>query len=90
MEEEKLPVISNSSGVKSKILMKSPWEILQKSIGSAGVISQFSSLNLLDDLSQMGVEYVEVSHFMSNFCCSGPFSSSIMLAHLFDLTKCSY
>ncbi|KAJ7968847.1 RimM protein [Quillaja saponaria] len=61
LEEEKLPVISSLvEGQKYKILMKSPWEILQSPIGSGGVISLFSSHNILDTLSDIGVEYIEI------------------------------
>lgn len=64
MEEEKLPVVSNSldDDKKHKILMKSPWEILQSPVGSGGVISLLSSHDILENLSQMGVEYLEVRH----------------------------
>ncbi|KAL3522627.1 hypothetical protein ACH5RR_015461 [Cinchona calisaya] len=62
LEEERLPVVSIPLGEpkKHKILMKSPWEILQKPVGSGGVISLLSSNNLLDNLSTVGVEYIEV------------------------------
>ncbi|KAK6124115.1 hypothetical protein DH2020_042141 [Rehmannia glutinosa] len=63
LEEEKLPLVSSAVGEhgKHKILMKSPWEILERPIGSGGVISLFSSQeSLLDQLSDMGVEYIEV------------------------------
>lgn len=62
LEEEKLPVVSSSplENEKHKILMKSPWEILQMPVGSGGVISLLSSHNILENLSEMGVEYIEV------------------------------
>ncbi|XP_028755798.1 uncharacterized protein LOC114715170 [Neltuma alba] len=62
LEEEKLPVVSSllEGQSKHKILMKSPWEILQSSVGSGGVISLFSSHGIVDDLSNMGVEYIEI------------------------------
>ncbi|KAK6124142.1 hypothetical protein DH2020_042115 [Rehmannia glutinosa] len=63
LEEEKLPLVSSAvrEHGKHKILMKSPWEILERPIGSGGVISLFSSQeSLLDQLSDMGVEYIEV------------------------------
>ncbi|XP_023758130.1 uncharacterized protein LOC111906602 isoform X1 [Lactuca sativa] len=60
LEEEKLPVVSSSHG-KHKILMKSPWEILQTPVGSGGVISLLSSHNSLESLATMGVEYIEIS-----------------------------
>lgn len=61
LEEEKLPVVSNSvEEKKHKILMKSPWEILQSPVGSGGVFSLLSSHNVLENLSEMGVEYIEI------------------------------
>ncbi|KAL3833586.1 hypothetical protein ACJIZ3_008322 [Penstemon smallii] len=62
LEEEKLPVVNSSleGHTKNKVLMKSPWEFLQKPIGSGGVISLLSSHNLLDKLNEMGVEYIEI------------------------------
>ncbi|KAI4295369.1 hypothetical protein L6164_035423 [Bauhinia variegata] len=61
LEEEKLPVVSLVEGEnKYKILMKSPWEILQSPVGSGGVISSLSKYGLADNLSNMGVEYVEI------------------------------
>ncbi|KAI3741515.1 hypothetical protein L1987_59189 [Smallanthus sonchifolius] len=63
LEEENLPVVSSSPGEhkKHKILMKSPWEILQTPVGSGGVISLLSSHNILESLVAMGVEYIEIS-----------------------------
>ncbi|KAI3681067.1 hypothetical protein L6452_35849 [Arctium lappa] len=63
LDEEKLPVVSSSPGEhkRHKILMKSPWEILQTPIGSGGVISLLSSHNILESLAAMGVEYIEIS-----------------------------
>lgn len=62
LEEEKLPVVRSLPGGQSKytILMKSPWEILQSPVGSGGVISLFSSHGIADNLSNMGVEYIEI------------------------------
>ncbi|KAI9127207.1 hypothetical protein K1719_001766 [Acacia pycnantha] len=62
LEEAKLPVVSSfpEGQSKHKILMKSPWEILQTPVGSGGVISLFSSHGIADNLSNMGVEYVEI------------------------------
>ncbi|GAU18774.1 hypothetical protein TSUD_80630 [Trifolium subterraneum] len=62
LEEEKLPVVSRSieEENKYKILMKSPWEILQSPIGSGGFISLFTKHSIADNLTNMGVEYVEV------------------------------
>ncbi|KAL6991373.1 Nucleotidyltransferase [Sarracenia purpurea var. burkii] len=62
LEEEKLPVVSNSLEAqnKHKILMKSPWEMLQTPVGSGGVISLLLSDSILGNLSEMGIEYIEV------------------------------
>ncbi|GJS27145.1 16S rRNA processing protein RimM [Tanacetum coccineum] len=63
LEEEMLPVVSSSSGENNKrrILMKSPWEVLQTPVGSGGVISLLSSRNILESLTATGVEYIEIS-----------------------------
>lgn len=68
MEEEKIPVVSSSveEQNKNKILMKSPWEILQTPVGSGGVISLLSSHNIVENLIELGVEYIEVRSFTNN------------------------
>ncbi|URE26110.1 RimM N-terminal domain [Musa troglodytarum] len=61
LEELQLPVVSipiDQNG--SKILLKSPWEILQAPIGSGGFFSLLLSHNILPELNKMGVEYVQV------------------------------
>ncbi|MED6159293.1 hypothetical protein PIB30_040977 [Stylosanthes scabra] len=62
LEEEKLPVISSvpEGENKYRILMKSPWEILQSPTGSGGFISLLSKHSIVDNLINMGVEYIEV------------------------------
>ncbi|WVZ26637.1 hypothetical protein V8G54_005181 [Vigna mungo] len=62
LEEEKLPVVSSlpEGQNKYKILMKSPWEILQSPVGSGGLISLFSKHGIADNLIDMGVEYIEL------------------------------
>ncbi|KAM1484919.1 hypothetical protein TB1_035875 [Malus domestica] len=55
-----LSAISVEEEKKHKILMKSPWEILQLPVGSGGVFSLLSSNNVPENLSEMGVEYIEV------------------------------
>ncbi|KAK7399729.1 hypothetical protein VNO78_10918 [Psophocarpus tetragonolobus] len=64
LEEEKLPVVGSlpEGQNKYKILMKSPWEILQSPVGSGGLISLFSKHSIADNLIDMGVDYIE-------FCC---------------------
>lgn len=72
LEEEKIPVVSSSEeeGKRHKIMMKSPWEILQSPVGSGGVISLLSSVNILENLSKMGVEYIEICSSSQN-CVTG-------------------
>ncbi|KAF5191498.1 Ribosome maturation factor rimm [Thalictrum thalictroides] len=62
LEEENLPIVSSSADEqnKHKVLMKSPWEILQSPVGSGGIFSLLSSHNILENLSEKGVEYVQV------------------------------
>ncbi|BAT73560.1 hypothetical protein LR48_Vigan01g038000 [Vigna angularis] len=62
LEEEKLPVVSSlpEGQNKYKILMKSPWEILQSPVGSGGLISLVSKHGIADNLIDMGVEYIEL------------------------------
>uniref|UniRef100_A0A175YM02 RimM N-terminal domain-containing protein n=1 Tax=Daucus carota subsp. sativus TaxID=79200 RepID=A0A175YM02_DAUCS len=70
LEEEKLPVVSKPAEElnKHKILMQTPWEILQVPVGSGGVISSLSSGNILENLSVMGVEYIEVCAANQRYC----------------------
>lgn len=51
----------------SKILLKSPWEILQAPIGSGGFFSLLLSHNILPELNKMGVEYVQVRQLLWSF-----------------------
>ncbi|KAH1048421.1 hypothetical protein J1N35_039205 [Gossypium stocksii] len=61
LEEERLPVVSSLlEQNRHKILMKSPWEILQSPVGSGGVISLLSSDNIVENLAQNGVQYIQV------------------------------
>ncbi|KAF9666444.1 hypothetical protein SADUNF_Sadunf16G0230000 [Salix dunnii] len=78
LEEEKIPVVSSSEEEwkRQKILMKSPWEILQSPVGSGGVISLLSSVNIPENLSKMGVEYIEICSSSRN-CVTG---SPLLLA----------
>ncbi|KAE8696444.1 mitochondrial import inner membrane translocase subunit TIM50-like [Hibiscus syriacus] len=63
LEEERLPVVSSLlEQNRHKILMKSPWEILQAPVGSGGVISLLSSDSIVENLSQNGVKYIQVCH----------------------------
>lgn len=61
LEEMKLPIISTSTDQKrNKILLNSPWEILQAPTGSGGLFSKLTSHKVVDDLNEMGVEHVQV------------------------------
>ncbi|MCL7022326.1 hypothetical protein MKW94_023197 [Papaver nudicaule] len=62
LEEEKLPVVSSSTEEqnKHKILLKSPWEILQSPVGPGGIFSLLSTQGILGNLTENGVEYVQV------------------------------
>ncbi|MBA0812061.1 hypothetical protein Gohar_026057 [Gossypium harknessii] len=61
LEEERLPVVSSLlEQNRHKILMKSPWEILQSPVGSGGVISLLSSDNIVENLAQNGAKYIQV------------------------------
>ncbi|CAO2842259.1 unnamed protein product [Amaranthus hypochondriacus] len=71
--EEKLPVVSSSAvEQKNKVLMKSPWEIHQSPIGFGGTISALSSNNVLEDLIESGVEYIEVCCINQRSFCGNP------------------
>uniref|UniRef100_A0ACD5TDS8 Uncharacterized protein n=1 Tax=Avena sativa TaxID=4498 RepID=A0ACD5TDS8_AVESA len=61
LEEMNLPVVSLASEIKSKkILLKSPWEILQMPAGTGSIFSSLSSNKILDALNLMGIEYIQV------------------------------
>lgn len=71
--EEKIPVVSSSAvEQKNKVLMKSPWEILQSPIGFGGTISALASNNILEDLIKSGVEYIEVCSINQRSVCGNP------------------
>ncbi|XP_038710763.1 uncharacterized protein LOC120005208 isoform X2 [Tripterygium wilfordii] len=74
LEEEKLPVISSSPEEqnKHKILMKSPWEILQSPVGSGGVISLLATQNILENLTEIGVQYVEICSTSQEYASGSP------------------
>ena len=61
LEELELPIVSISSEAnRKKVLMKSPWEIIKKPVGSGGIFSLLSSNKILDSLNEMGVQYIQV------------------------------
>ncbi|KAK4794500.1 hypothetical protein SAY86_012494 [Trapa natans] len=62
LEEKMLPIISSSTeeGKRHKILMKSPWEMLQSPLGSGGIIMSLSSQCMPEILSELGVVYIRV------------------------------
>ncbi|KAK8957904.1 hypothetical protein KSP39_PZI001529 [Platanthera zijinensis] len=58
-EETQLPVAQKSAG-SDKILLKSPWEILEAPTGSGGIFASLASHKGVEFLQEMGVEYVQV------------------------------
>ncbi|CAH9076508.1 unnamed protein product [Cuscuta epithymum] len=61
LAEEMLPVVSSSQEEnKHNILMKSPWEILQRPVGSGGIVATLSIHNLLENLREMNVDYIQI------------------------------
>ncbi|XP_021764162.1 uncharacterized protein LOC110728807 isoform X1 [Chenopodium quinoa] len=73
LEEEKILVVSSSTvEQKNKVLMKSPWEVHQSSMGFGGTISALASNNILEDLIKSGVEYVEVCSISRSYLCGNP------------------
>ncbi|KAG2617506.1 hypothetical protein PVAP13_3NG181457 [Panicum virgatum] len=61
LEELELPIVSMSSEAnRTKVLMKSPWEIIKKPAGSGGIFSLLSSNKILDSLNEMGVQYIQI------------------------------
>ncbi|KAG2625737.1 uncharacterized protein LOC120697826 isoform X2 [Panicum virgatum] len=61
LEELELPIVSISSEAnRKKVLMKSPWEIIKKPVGSGGIFSLLSSNKILDSLNEMGVQYIQI------------------------------
>ncbi|KAJ6822273.1 uncharacterized protein M6B38_388560 [Iris pallida] len=72
-EEEKLPIVSISSE-SNKVLMKSLWEILKAPTGSGGLFSLFSSNKILDNLIELGIEYIQI-------CSLGERSNSLVIGN---------
>uniref|UniRef100_J3M9S8 RimM N-terminal domain-containing protein n=1 Tax=Oryza brachyantha TaxID=4533 RepID=J3M9S8_ORYBR len=61
VEEIKLPIVSMPSKLNSRrILLKSPWEILQEPAGSGVIFSLLSSNKIWDTLNEMDMEYVQI------------------------------
>lgn len=86
LEEEKLPVVSAFADQDSnKILLKSPWEILQASIGSGGVLSLLSSHKVLNELNVKGVEYVQVCSLSERSVIGHPLFFGLVKFHGADL-----
>ncbi|KAJ3670781.1 hypothetical protein LUZ60_008207 [Juncus effusus] len=61
LEEGRLPIFSGQQG--SKILFKSPSEILEAPVGPGGVFSLLSFHKIYDAFDQLGVEYVQICSF---------------------------
>ncbi|KAJ4797632.1 Ribosome maturation factor RimM [Rhynchospora pubera] len=61
LEEGRLPVFSMTSDQSgSKVLFKSPFELLEAPIGPGGDLSLLSFQKILDAFYQMGIEYLQV------------------------------
>ncbi|KAJ4821537.1 Ribosome maturation factor RimM [Rhynchospora pubera] len=61
LEEGRLPVFSMTSDQSgSKVLFKSPFELLEAPIGPGGDLSLLSFQKILDTFNQMGIEYLQV------------------------------
>ncbi|KAK1327166.1 hypothetical protein QJS10_CPA01g01634 [Acorus calamus] len=84
LEEEKLPVVSilNMNQDAHKILLKSPWEMLQSPVGSGGVLSLLSSHNILDGLKDMGVEYIQVCNLSERSFIGHPLLFGLQDSHV--------
>ncbi|KAK1698788.1 hypothetical protein QYE76_015485 [Lolium multiflorum] len=73
LEEMKLPIVSLSSEIKSKkILLKSPWEVLQRPAGTGSIFSSLSSNKILEALNAMGIEYVQICSFSDRLVLGHP------------------
>ncbi|CAN6452882.1 unnamed protein product [Victoria cruziana] len=61
LEEDNLPIVSISAeGKAPKILLKTPWEVLHAPVGSGSIFNLLSTHRIVDNLSQIGIEYVQV------------------------------
>lgn len=69
LEAAKLPILSSDPTTEDthRILLGSPWEILQSSVGSGGILSLLSSHGIIDECIQSGIEYIEVSTFLIKY-----------------------
>ncbi|GAB2212407.1 hypothetical protein Droror1_Dr00020369 [Drosera rotundifolia] len=87
IEDERLPVVSSLSEEqkKHKILMKSPWEILQSPIGSSGILISLSSNDVLEHLAELGVEYLELCDVNNVSSFSNPLLLGFMNSHGADV-----
>ncbi|KAK8946011.1 hypothetical protein KSP40_PGU005780 [Platanthera guangdongensis] len=65
-EETQLPVAQKSAG-SDKILLKSPWEILEAPTGSGGIFASLASHKGVEFLQEMGVEYVQFPNIFPIF-----------------------
>ncbi|KAK9153225.1 hypothetical protein Sjap_000705 [Stephania japonica] len=86
LEEEELPVVSSSLEDNAhKILMKSPWEILRSSVGSGGVFSLVSSSGILQNFSEMDIDYVQVCSLGSGAIIGSPLFFGFIQSHNADI-----
>ncbi|XP_008797487.1 uncharacterized protein LOC103712681 [Phoenix dactylifera] len=86
LEERKLPIISTSTDQKrNKILLKSPWEILQAPTGSGGLFSLLTSHKVVDDLNEMGIEYLQVCSLDDGSTIGHPLFVGLVSSHGADV-----
>jgi UDP-N-acetylglucosamine pyrophosphorylase len=61
MKSSQLPLVSHCASEEScKILLESEWNILTTSAGDGHIVMDLDDSGVLNDLVEMGVEYVHV------------------------------
>ncbi|XP_031500493.1 uncharacterized protein LOC116264426 isoform X2 [Nymphaea colorata] len=79
LEEDNLPVVSNSAEEKAlKILLKTPWEVLHAPVGSGSIFNLLSTHTVVDNLSEIGIEYVQVCSLSKRSAIGYP----LLLGHI--------
>uniref|UniRef100_A0A1D1YP83 Ribosome maturation factor RimM n=2 Tax=Anthurium amnicola TaxID=1678845 RepID=A0A1D1YP83_9ARAE len=68
LEEEKLPVVNiiPNDQNRHKILLRSPWEMIQMPIGPAGIFYSLLSHKIVESLNEIGIEYVQICSLGEN------------------------
>lgn len=86
MEEEKLPVVNSVQSDRGghKILLRSPWEIIESPAGPGAIFSPLSSHKIVDNLNAMDVQYVQVEDLLEPvFLCDRFILLALFLFHRF-------